>query len=243
MRSSGKQLKQPFEHSKLSLTTEQQEAIKSFNITINDSFDNNGELENLLHLVDKFISRLGNNDPGPCLILANVIVDFVMKSLNEFAAETAILLIRTTNQSHHLFDMPRWHIDGDYFPSSSHQKQKAVCTLIGPGTLFYNITPAERSAFNLIPKSSGAAAREASNELLCDVTKRESTPELHASYFIAGDPDSGAVHSEPKMTGSRLFFSVLPGTQSQIKEYINKQEGLRKQLEEDTRTGKIKPIF
>jgi len=49
----------------------------------------------------------------------------------------------------------------------------------------------------------------------------------------------GAVHSEPKMTGPRLFFSVLPATKSQVKE----REEFQKQFEEDVRTGKLKPTF
>lgn len=53
---------------------------------------------------------------------------------------------------------------------------------------------------------------------LLDINKAESSKQGQGVFFVVGDDKIGAVHSEPKKHENRLFFSILPGDESEIEE-------------------------
>lgn len=63
-------------------------------------------------------------------------------------------------------------------------------------------------------------------------SKVESTPKGSGSVFIVGP--RGAMHSEPYMTTTRFYMSLLPGSEKQIQEFDRRE----KMVDEMRQAGK-----
>jgi len=147
----------------------------------------------------------------------------------------------------HAFDTPRWHIDGKMFTDGTVPKiqYKIGGALFGPGTLFYDIPPEKRHSFAEettdpgIQFYNGLVAGKDPNVLneewlnarkLVDKKVPQENIVQGSSEFMAvfavGDPGTSGFHSEPNMSssGNRMFFSMVPGTKSQIEELRQKFE-------------------
>lgn len=61
-----------------------------------------------------------------------------------------------------------------------------------------------------------------------DVAHAENAPRGCGAIFIAGDESFAALHSEPKIDSQRLFISILPGQECEIKELENRMESAPK---------------
>ena len=210
----------PFTHFNLNLSDMDKAVLESFKIAHQAEFDFSGkysELSGFFTQIKVFVESLGDNDEASNMAMTSLILRIATEALEMFQKESAVVILRAS-VPHDEFKTPRWHTDGRYYDySDSSLQMKAVTALVGPGTLFYHVTPEERREFREIPQDD----RERLSELLCDSTKRESTPAHHGTVFIAGSEEHGAVHSEPHIDRHRFFMSILPGTVEQINENVS----------------------
>lgn len=133
------------------------------------------------------------------------------------------------------FKVPRWHQDGFYFAPFSEQYLKspivkAAIALKGAGTLFYKLSPIEVEEFHKMRRENPDRIRL--SKFLNDTSKVESTPKGSGSVFIVGP--RGAMHSEPYMTTTRFYMSLLPGSEKQIQEFDRRE----KMVDEMRQAGK-----
>jgi hypothetical protein len=110
------------------------------------------------------------------------------------------------------FDQPRWHVDGHYYKLTTPFQVKFATALKGNTTPFYDLPHEMRDEFNAHRNDC-----EYLNTLI-DLKNSESPVLGCGAFFIVGNKEYGAVHSEPKFDKPRLFFSILPGDEAEIKE-------------------------
>lgn len=181
-------------------------------------------------LQDKLISflrpRVANPTDDTLATVAAVITKTAERVIRAMDQETALIMVRTF-MAHTIFDIPRWHTDGVYFNQPGTTIVKFATALKGPGTLFHRLPEEKRAEFRALAEKHdrAALARFISDGAI------ESGEVGQGAFFAVGDPQLGAVHSEPSMSKeTRLFFSVLPGSQSAISRYEQLQEEMRLML-------------
>ncbi len=194
----------------LRMTEEEKAALESFSVHEDDAYENVQDIALLTEELPVFLCKVGAGDAEKIAELIHRIAIEVIKASGK---ETAWVTVRASTASD-LFDTPRWHIDGIYYTGSS---LKFAAALIGSPTLFYRLPTEMRAVFK-----ESANHREVLAHLLTDPPVTGEKGE--GAFFRVSDDDKGAVHSEPKMIGSRLFFSVLPGTKAEIAEYVERQK-------------------
>ncbi len=232
---------QPFTHFELDLTENERRILDSLCIKKHLQFAlaiTKKELQNSLdsahskketdifEKIKNFLMLIGEGENGSdtCSVLANLLLKISIKALNSFEQESAYIIFRAfiPNEG---FKIPRWHQDGYYFAPYSQEYLKspivkAAIPLTGAGTLFYNVSPIEKEEFR--KKRITGDDRIQLSEFLNDASKIESTPKGYGTVFIVGE--RGAMHSEPYMTTTRLYMSLIPGNEKQIQEYDKKQK-------------------
>lgn len=113
------------------------------------------------------------------------------------------------------FDAHRWHMDGPYYKTESPFgfKYKFAATLVGDSTLFYSLPRESAHLRELVWLRS--RNKELMNEIFPDsgILKMESKC---GALFISGDYKRAALHSEPPISQSRLFLSIIAGTEEEI---------------------------
>ena len=77
--------------------------------------------------------------------------------------------------------------------------------LKGKQTLFYAVSQDVRKEFDLHRDNRAFLSN------LLNAAQAESTPKGYGAFFLVGDDESAAIHSEPPIHEERLFISVLPG--------------------------------
>ena len=143
-----------------------------------------------------------------------------------------------------LYDIPRWHKDGNYFSHDINETNtsKFLTVLKGPGTLLIKSTKRVNEIYNkhleqerseLTPESSMEECNKVANKyrhILANKLSKEPVVQLknnQALIFFTGttkkgvpieemNMDKGALHSEPKMDSPRMFISILPSTEENI---------------------------
>ena len=124
------------------------------------------------------------------------------------------------------FDIPRWHRDGNFFGAT----HKIAATIYGPGTLLIS----EREALEIVtdpkymnvhpfgPEGLIMRAEIASRMSKFDPVQLQPGEMV---VFRVGNRNNSAVHSEPLMDTDRIFVSVLPGTEEQIRQLAADRKG------------------
>lgn len=202
----------PFEHFKLPLSEEAKDEFGKMEIKASASLTIYGEFSSLLATLNDWFTKNTGCDHTSRQFISQSISDIIYAIIKLFSAESARIDFRLTHVAHSGFDIPRWHIDGDYLGDGSSQK-KVVMALKGPGTLFYKADENDRS---VLKKHQGDRLKLA--ELLQDKTKIDTTPPNHSTVFISGSDSQGGVHSEPPINGPRFFMAVIPLTKTQVSE-------------------------
>jgi hypothetical protein len=185
--------------------------IRQFNVEAPGQYDRFGNLLLLREELPNFLRKSGRNSESLVQKITETIFSIASRVNKASNKETAWVCVRASIPNH-LFDMPRWHKDGYYHSPYAGFAFKFAATLKGNPTLFYQLPQEMRAVFR-----SYSGDREFLSHLLN--TDAIELPKFgQGAFFIVGDEDNGAAHSEPKMDGERLFFSVLPGNENEIEE-------------------------
>lgn len=110
------------------------------------------------------------------------------------------------------YDLPRWHMDGNYYQPYNFNLPKFAATLKGDATFFYPPTEVERKdVINYAQDDERGLLASHLNQ------KRIAIAEYgFGCFFRVGDPLHAAVHSEPPIQQERLFLSMVCGSAEQI---------------------------
>jgi hypothetical protein len=195
----------------LGLSDEDLNLIDQFKVRFTDQYDCFGDLDLLQDELSAFLRSMGNNDEHAIQRITQIIREAADRVIRASGKETAWVCVRTSTPNRE-FDLPRWHWDGYYYPPYSGFAFKFAAVLKGNPTLFHQLTKDSREVFE-----SHFEDREFLSNFLAE-SLIESAKPGEGAFFLVGDRDSAAAHSEPKMDCERLFFSVLPGHASEIDE-------------------------
>jgi hypothetical protein len=174
------------------------------------------------------------------LSLLTPLLTFLSTFLPSLGLNCYCLSIRAS-KADSAYDVPRWHVDDDFFVSNRKDEISAVrkgrwklcTTLLGPSTLF---PTANTSALKVLRREKarekknhehvctsirclGCATYAASlrNILIEEFKGWETTAPDSNEVVVFRIGDHGAVHSEPKSTGDRVFVNVVPGTEGEVR--------------------------
>lgn len=140
------------------------------------------------------------------------------------------LTIQIWSKPTHEFDLPRWHQDGYYwYPAEDGKVYKLGTVFTGPPTLFLEPTEHNFRIYN------GAINHQhGNNDEERDMAMRTWLAEQFGYSGIVVQPGelarwtvgggSAIIHSEPAITEPRIFISVLPGTEAQIRELAERRK-------------------
>lgn len=113
----------------LDITPDEQRSIDAFNIENCSSYKCEPEnLNNLLNEIEDYLKQAGSNDVQARIAIAELILKQITRILRHFDKETGQIIIRTFTKSPE-FDIPRWHIDGEYFSLSYLRKHNRIILL------------------------------------------------------------------------------------------------------------------
>ena len=197
-----------------------------------DQFNYYGDVGDELneHLL-KYLSSIGTNTEANIDCVANLVYRISEGMMKGFDKESVWTMLRVTLPNDN-YGIPRWHSDGRYFDTKEKVHKMAI-TLKGPLTLFGRVTDSEKyealKSENNKNFQENILAHKNQNKfkdedlrirkkLLNVIETIRSCDRGCAGIYLVGD-DSADIHSEPKLTTSRLFLSVLTGSLSQIKEW------------------------
>lgn len=154
--------------------------------------------------------------------------------------EAAWFIIRMTKPTDEYTKVPRWHRDGRMYTANTEREvnSKYATTLLGNPTkimgdsLFVKTVLDEENATTMPNfEGDGKAYWAAEDEKRARITERLmeqpliKVPGGSVIKFSWGQVDS-PVHSEPDMSGDRVFVSILYGSESEMKDVcrIRKKE-------------------
>lgn len=196
----------------LGLTDTELELFKQMTINKCDNYDQFGSIEQLSKELPLFLEKAGAN-PQLTVQASTVICKITNNVLVAQNAQTAWVALRTYTPND-LFNVPRWHVDGNYYEPYNSNLPKFAVTLKGDSTLFYNATDGERKdvmSFSADEERVFLSSRLDTNKI--------KVPTLGVgTFFIVGDSMRAAVHSEPQIKQERLFLSMVCGSNEQIAE-------------------------
>jgi hypothetical protein len=226
----------PFNLFDLHLSQAEHDILESLHVKNSAPFDIYGRPEGKESDMNSYLESLGNN-PEHARLATAIIYRFIKESLIAYGSPAAWITIRSSKQNSH-FDIPRWHTDGSFFPHQDDEQAKILTTLKGPGTLLCNVSDETRKEYGTIRQQ---AFRELNvNNTMKNATKKQLDehdhkvrPQLVALlapyeiqqaqtrqgviFLVGNSATTAAFHSEPAINTDRLFISILPGTDEQIK--------------------------
>lgn len=214
-----------FEFIDLVLDSKQREAIDNLSIDPSQdmAFSFCGEVKSpkLSKMLTDFIKGFGQNDPIDIQIITNILTSIASSFLESMDCNSMWFTIRVM-KADDFFDTPRWHTDGFYFdlkddnPESYQLKLAGV--LRGPGTLFQEENQEMRKKYREISEQAKTTDKRKSIAEALSNYKIVSPGSYQASLFVVGNYQRAAIHSEPPINQTRLFFSIVPGLVDDIKE-------------------------
>lgn len=193
------------------LSDDDVQLLNQFKIESSNTYDRFGNLQLLQEELPDFLRSIGKNDEQLIQKITKIIFEVASYVSQASHKESAWVSVRAFTPNHD-FDIPRWHWDGYYYAPYSGFVFKFATVLKGNPTLFCQLPKDLREIFELHSEE-----RKFLSQLL-EGENIETAKPGQGSFFIVGDNDKAAVHSEPKMDCERLFFSVLPGNKDEIDE-------------------------
>ncbi len=195
----------------LGISAEELNFISKFKVESSGQYDRFGSLHILNDELPSFLQSIGNNRKELIQKITEIISKVVSNVKEASNKETAWVSVRVFTPIH-AFDIPRWHWDGYYYSPFSGLAFKFATVLKGNSTIFYQLPQNVRKVFR-----SHCNDRTFLTNLL-ERSHIESAKLGQGSFFLVGDMNNACVHSEPKIDGERIFFSVLPGNENEINE-------------------------
>jgi hypothetical protein len=231
----------PFELIVLDLTDDEIKQNQNLEIENHKTYEYYGKVNALDYSdIENYIEKIGNNDEETIKSIYNSIQKIIKQFMEHYnnkyrSVDSVWISIRPTNPRDD-FKIPRWHRDGKYFTTEEGEKAyKFVTCLKGPTTLFVTdneviakyreVSEEETKKKRKLTFDSFEEQIKYTDEnvrpLLADVIGNdyESVPDNHGLIFLVGDPNYGVIHSEPDKNVDRLFMSILPGSEEQIREW------------------------
>jgi hypothetical protein len=181
-------------------------------IGTNKDLNEYGNLQDLRGKIADFLAALGPNEHSLVQRVAYKIDRITQEIVATSGREAAWVCLRAAIPNHK-YDIPRWHMDGHYFTQRTELQYKFILSLIGPSTLFYPISNQFTELRRIIWIHM---ANRLFTDQLCERSRVMQPQTCIGAYFIAGDPNRSALHSEPPISENRLVFSIVPCRRDQI---------------------------
>lgn len=209
-------------------------------LQIEDSADYNryADLQLLKKELPGLLKDIGNSDAQLIAEVTQIIERLVSRIVTAAGKETAWVCLRAAPPNS-TGDIPRWHIDGSYYSPHFMPQYKFAAALKGNGTLFYPLTPSSRAVYLDLASQIKLSNIDDPEELkdyfkqvedqrvtlshIFNVKQAESASRGYGAFFVVGHVAFSALHSEPKFDIPRLFISILPGREGEIKELADSQ--------------------
>lgn len=245
--------KKKFKIFNLPLTKKEQNILSDLKLPkIPTSFLHFGKEEDIKNL-DDFLLSLGDNSPEHIEFLEKKIREIFKTVVKGYNLKDAVFLINSTYKDPS-FDIRRWHTDGFQFPRYKDEIQsKFVMVLKGKHTLLLEETEKEKKFYlDMINKEREEEKmympypfeipewkdlKMRYRKILDKKFKNSKIIQpLNSQGFIflnhSGNLfEYGAIHSEPKKDDYRMFISILPGTEEEIKHKKNRTIGTAEEKE------------
>lgn len=189
--------------------------IDQFIIESSSVYSRFGNLHLIQEELPNFLRSVGSHHEQAIQKITEIISRMASQVAEASHKETAWVSVRVSTPNH-LYDMPRWHWDGYFYSPYSGFVFKFATVLKGNPTLFYPLSDELREEFHLHDND-----REYLSELI-DESLIETAKLGQGAFFIIGDKNTAAAHSEPKIDTPRIFFSVLPGDENEIRELCDR---------------------
>lgn len=172
----------------------------------NDYSDGSGEFEKRL---SDFLQGIGDNPFELTEVMVSIIKRLLQQAKKDARVDYAWTTVRVQSPSK-AFVIPRWHTDGNFFPSEAPVYKTTFVLKGAPTRLARIVKPDKFSRLDLLDDTEH-------NRRLKQELVKEIYPSIRsqALRFCVGDKCQYA-HSEPNLTLPRIFASVLPGTKEQI---------------------------
>lgn len=214
----------------LHLTESEKTCLSALDVTLTDELNTYGKVDQLESEISNFLIKIGNKESSSVdasKLISKLVQDLLAGSGKKYAWVALRSSIPNSD-----FDIPRWHIDGNFYDGSDKQ-YKIVMVLKGPQTLFFNLPEEMKDWFinaaqsKIIYNHDGSINKaetlqaNGSRNLVADTLKSLGGDRVvsakfgQGAAFIVGSHDA-AVHSEPPINAPRLFISIVPGNEEQI---------------------------
>jgi hypothetical protein len=236
-----------FEFVTVELMPKEKLAIKSLIIddNVNNTiFDYFGTVDSKYFpiMVEQFISSLNKNNSDQSHKITKILLEKIIKNFLEACSIDSLWFTIRIMHPDNYYEIPRWHTDGLYYDVTEYSKQnkyqiKLAGVLFGQPTLFkknniemrnmYYDTYAEVNK-NYDRKFFDKNKEMENRKIIAEKLKNYETvtpEENQIAIFVVGNKNKSAVHSEPNITMTRFFFSIVPGTSDNIKELAQRFEG------------------
>ena len=173
-----------------------------------------GEFSKIEGEVIDYLSRVGPNDLNVVKRAAAKIDRIVKMVMSSSGKQTAWICLRASTATDR-YDLPRWHMDGHYYRQSDSLQYKFATTLIGASTHFYPLSRELKELRRVIRIHTGN--RKFTSEL-CQGGPIFSPTVGEGVFVLAGDRNVAALHTEPPIHEPRLFFSIVPCSEEELKD-------------------------
>lgn len=211
--------------------------LDNFKIENTVSYTNYGD-NNLEDLKD-YLRTIGSNSDEDINIMDKTLKDLtevIMSSVDK-KYTNHWLIVRTTTEPLEEFNIKRWHCDDNYFEKMDKEKHrldvvKFITIIQGPGTFFIKTTPKQRESLSLIkseelekskmrdptikiPTRFDMEYRKALDSRIEGI--RVQSEKYQAAIFVSNTNNLNVcgIHSEPKIDGPRMLFSIVPCTKEE----------------------------
>lgn len=209
------------------ISKKEKNILEHFNVEKTDQYSNFDNLDSLVNDLKIFLESVGNNKSQHVIIIINLILKIMKNVLEGYSKPACWFTIRVSLPTD-AFKIPRWHTDGKYFGNYDKQS-KFILTLKGEGTLLADCDKETRNKLfeikNKFPidKKQSEEDRITRNEIIkenikenkCDIKQ---VPNYKGIIITVGNREKSALHSEPDITETRIFISILPGSKEEILE-------------------------
>ena len=218
----------PFRCFDLGLSSENMDSIGSLEVENSKQYDNYGNLKNLESELEHFFSTISIKNVEISSKVAHIVNDLVAKILLATNKNDAHVRVQTSlnygDNSNDVDYRTGWHIDGDQYLSDM-PIYKFVYSPKGDGTKFY---PMDERVFEREDeystnareyKDKNDAINAGSSLKVINLNKEFSCTNAQMAVMLPGH----CPHRVPTTSEDRIFISIEPGTEEEIKYLIENE--------------------